>query len=149
MDENLKLLFELAPFVGIFVGGGWALFRYIGGRVDGVRRECTGLVVEAKKEGGTLLSEVKRDLSETLDKRCHALANNTQRVTDLLRTDVETLKREAVTKPELKAMEDRLSNTLDRLDTKLDAVTEKATRVEVIAAVIEKGRFGTHPTIDR
>ena len=77
-----------------------------------------------------------RTYSDTLfaqtGKSRHDLANQMQLSSNMMRADIETLKREAVRKDEVTAMDNRWAGNFVRLEAKLDRLAEQLNHVAAL-----------------
>ena len=103
-----------------------------GATVFGAFKWINTIVEAAKKEA---LLTIDRS-AEAEGKLRHSLANTMQTVVTELRRDLELVKREGVRREEMTAMEARLVARSDKIEVKLDHVSERLAEIATLSSVV-------------
>ena len=104
----------------------------LGGTVFGAFKWINSMVEAAKKEA---LLTIDRS-AEAEGKLRHSLANTMQTVITELRRDLELVKREGVRREEMTAMEARLVARSDKIEVKLDHVSERLAEIASLSNLV-------------
>lgn len=104
----------------------------LGGTVFGAFKWINTVVEAAKKEA---LLTIDRS-AEAEGKLRHSLANTMQTVVTELRRDLEIVKREGVRREEMTAMEARLVARSDKIEVKLDHVSERLAEIASLSSMV-------------
>ena len=117
LSESVQLIALLVTAVGVII----ALLGYVSTQSKNLRE---------------VISSGDKATSEAASKQRHDLANQFQITASTMRADIETLKREAVRKDEVTAMDNRWSGNFVRLEAKLDRVAEQLSHVAALEVSI-------------
>ena len=104
----------------------------LGGTVFGAFKWINSMVEAAKKEA---LLTIDRS-AEAEGKLRHSLANTMQTIVTELRRDLELVKREGVRREEMTAMEARLVARSDKIEIKLDHVSERLAEIASLSNLV-------------
>ena len=104
----------------------------LGGTVFGAFKWVSSMVEAAKKEA---LLTIDRS-AEAEGKLRHSLANTMQTIVTELRRDLELVKREGVRREEMTAMEARLVARSDKIEIKLDHVSERLAEIASLSNLL-------------
>lgn len=102
------------------------------GTIFGAFKWINATVEAAKKEA---LLTIDRS-AEAEGKLRHSLANTMQTIVTELRRDLEMVKREGVRREEMTAMEARLVARSDKIEVKLDHVSERLAEIASLSSIV-------------
>ncbi|MGI4950409.1 MAG: hypothetical protein ACRYGM_01255 [Janthinobacterium lividum] len=102
----------------------------------GVVVALLGYVSNQSKNLRDVISSGDKATSDGANRQRHDLENRFQMTWGMMRADIETLKREAVRKDEVAAMDNRWSGNFVRLEAKLDRVAEQLSQVAALEVSI-------------
>jgi hypothetical protein len=120
MNGTMELNTVQFAFLGQLIALGavlWGLWRSVAAAGD----KQAPVIASLKAE---LLAKIDAEVALASRAR-HDLANQTQTAMIRLEQDVERLKREAVRKEDLSAIENRITHIIGKMDTKVDLLNEK------------------------
>ena len=117
VSESVQLIALLVTAVGVIV----ALLGYVSTQSKNLRE---------------VISSGDKAMGESASKQRHDLANQFHITCSTMRADIETLKREAVRKDEVTAMDNRWSGNFVRLEAKLDRLAEQLSQVAALEVSI-------------
>ena len=131
MGGNLELTSIQFGFVALLITAGsvqWALFRMVAAAgeklapvLDATRKELDAEIAKQALVSANALNEYRALANATIAK----LESNANASITKLEADIERLKRDAVRREDMSAIESRLTAMLVKMENKVDAITDK------------------------